>query len=134
MVMIEDDAPTIAELERKNRAQRSTARKLRRAHKMEQEHSDELFNALCNSQLEAKARVAFGELWTRGGGFGCGPEDYEMIVDVCMGAINLLHYITAVNRATPKHLRDIAIGDEETKHKANGALIRDAAKLVSICA
>lgn len=92
MVMIEDDAPTIAELERKNRAQRSTARKLRRAHKMEQEHSDELFNALCHSQLEARA--AFGELWTRGG-FRCGPEDYDQIVERCLEALGIVSFLVS---------------------------------------
>lgn len=87
-----DDESSVAELEKRNRAQRSTNRKLRRAHKSEQEHSDELFVALCQSQLEAKA--ALGELWTRGG-FRCGPEDYDQIVERCLEALGIVSFLVS---------------------------------------
>lgn len=69
-----------------NRALRSIVRITRRRLTNTHAQADELFKALCNTNLDAEA--AMRELW-ESGGFQppIGPQDYQEIVALCIRAL-----------------------------------------------
>lgn len=82
-------------LRHNNKAQRSVNRQLRRAIKHFQNHTDELFLELCDTDKEAE--VAMEKLWTLGG-FNCGPRDYDYMIDRCVDAVSALAASNALDR------------------------------------
>ena len=69
-----------------NRALRSVNRGLRRQVERLKTHSDDLFIALCDTDVAAVQ--AMRRLWEEGGFQPpCGPEDYQEIVDVSIRAL-----------------------------------------------
>ena len=72
----------VAVLRKINTTLRTMNRSLRNQLRIANEHSDELFMALCN---EAPAE-ALGELWEFGQ-MDCSPEDYGYIVERCLEAL-----------------------------------------------
>lgn len=81
-----------------NRALRSVNRGLRRAVERLKEHSDELFVALCGTDVRAKQ--AFGELWGSAL-FDCGPEDYDYMVEEIEKAFAFVEAHKHINPVPP---------------------------------
>jgi hypothetical protein len=70
-----------------NRALRRVNKLLRRKETDLREHADEMFTALCETNVAAEQ--AFRELWERGGFQPpIGPQDYEAIVKRCLTALS----------------------------------------------
>lgn len=81
-----------------NRILRKVNKALRSSHKLTQEYNDALFEELCNHNSEAE--LALRKLWKEGGFQPpCGPEDYDMIVDSAINALNRVRYLEALEPA-----------------------------------
>lgn len=81
-----------AVLRQHNRALRSVNRQLRRLVKKSQDTADATFLELCASEVldtdpQASAEAALEKLRTLGG-IDCGPEDYSLVVERCLEALN----------------------------------------------
>jgi hypothetical protein len=94
-----DNDEDVASLRQQNKSWRSKARKLRRTNRDTQTHSDELFQALCQTDFDA--RQAFWELWARGE-LNCGPEDHQEIVERCLEALGIVRYIATIANHIPE--------------------------------
>lgn len=76
-----------------NRALRTIVRRLRATVRNGQEHSDEMFVALCDT--DPSVENAMRRLWEEGGfapprspeGYPFGPSDYEEVVETCLRAL-----------------------------------------------
>ena len=78
-----EDEGQIDVLRQHNRALRSVNRQLRRLLKRTQENADNVFLEVCNTTTEAEAALeeirTFGKL-------GCGPGDYDYVVERVLDA------------------------------------------------
>ena len=88
----QEDEEEVEVLRHHNRAQRSVNKQLRRAVKHFQNHTDELFLELCDSDTESQ--LALEKIRTFGG-LECGPSDYSYIVD---SSVRALQELSAINQ------------------------------------
>ena len=83
--MEELDDEHVLVIRRQNRVLRKVHRTLRRAVRDAQHRADETFAQVC--EVKTEAELAMEKLWTLGG-FSCGPQDYDYIVESCLRALN----------------------------------------------
>lgn len=92
-----------------NRALRLVNRRLRRNVEHLKESTDEVFLALCNTDVEAGN--AMGELWGSAA-FDCGPQDYDFMVTRSIEAVRRLNEIEAhtnsQNKPAEREISDYA--------------------------
>jgi len=81
---LDEEVEEVFILRRHNRALRSVNKSLRKLRNHSQEHTDEIFLALCDSDKEAE--LAMEKLRTLGE-FDCDPGDYDFVVAGCLDAL-----------------------------------------------
>ena len=94
MTWDKEEAEEVEVLRHHNRAQRSVNRHLRRAVKHFQNHTDELFLELCDSDTEAQ--IALEKIRTFGG-LECDSGDYSFIVD---SSVRALQELSAIDQSS----------------------------------
>jgi len=85
-----------------NRALRISNRNSRRREREERERADALYYALLEADGSRDAAVeAFGKLW-RSGAFDCGPQDYDIIVEIALEAVRIASGVQSAGTCLPE--------------------------------